>query len=333
MFDTMRRKKLVGVGITAIILTLSLIIGFSSLFINSSDIANEIDFPDFYTKTEDYFVVRIGDIPQIDELSYKLKLSGCIENPTNYSLSELRALPLIEYPLTIECIGNPSFGPLIATANWSGFHIYSLLDSLGLKSNATGVKYYAADGYYVTHTMGQLINNNVIGALYINDQVLPPIQGFPLRIINPGYYGAKQPAWVIEIEVIDMPLSDYWDDRGWDTSPRMHVDSKIFFPKNQTSMKSGKSILVGGAAYGGTRILMVEYTLNNGYDWFQAEIIKSIDYDHVWVFWLIKLKFIERGIKTIYVKATDIYNRTQPRIDSDRRDGDNSWPSLSIEII
>lgn len=329
----MRTKKIVGIGAITFIIIVGLIIGVSLSIYDNSSITNEINFPDFYTNTEDYFVTRIGAIPEINEIDYELKITGCVDNPTNFSLSELQALPLIQFPLTTECIGNPSFGTLISTANWTGFHIYNLLNTLGIKNNATGVKYYAADGYYASHTLGQLMNNTIIGALYINNQTLPPIQGFPLRIITPGYYGAKQPAWVIEIEVIDMPLSDYWDDRGWDTSPRMHVDSKIFFPENHTPIKSGESIVIGGAAHGGTRILRVDYTLNNGYDWYQAEIIKSVDFDHVWVFWSIKLTLTEEGIETIFVRATDIYNRTQPRYDSTRRDGDNSWPSITIEII
>ncbi|MFX1346983.1 MAG: molybdopterin-dependent oxidoreductase, partial [Promethearchaeota archaeon] len=125
---------------------------------NVSNTTDSGDFPDFYTKTEDYYITRIGDVPIIDEQSYRLEITGCIENPTNYSLSELRALPLIEFPLTIECIGNPVWGSLISTVNWTGFNVYNLLSSLGIQSNATGVKYYAADGYYATHTMEQLIN-------------------------------------------------------------------------------------------------------------------------------------------------------------------------------
>ena len=328
----MRTKELIGIGVLAAIIIIGSSIG---VFLISSNIFNSNranGFPDFYTQTEDYFVTNIGQIPEIQEISYKLKVTGSINNPTSYSLSELRALPVITLPLTTECIGNPTQGSLVSTANWTGFSVYNLLDSLGIKSEATGVKYLAADGYYATHTMEQLINNSIIGALYINYQTLPPLQGFPLRIINPGYYGAKQPAWVIEIEVIDMPLADYWDDRGWDTSPRMDVDSKIFFPENFRSIEDGGQILIGGAAYGGTRVSKVEYTLNDGIDWYQADIIKSVDFDNVWVFWSINLTLSGQGMKTLYMKATDIYNRTQPKIDPIKKNGDNSRPSLVIQV-
>ena len=329
----MRKSKLGGIGIIIGVIVISLVIILSPLQNNNQYIDNVISFPDFYTKTQDYYVTNIEGIPTIRESDYILSITGCIDNPTTYNLSELRALPLIEFPLTIECIGNPTAGSLLSTANWTGFSIYNLLDTLGLTSNATGVKYYAADGYYATHTMEQLMNNTVIGALYINNQTLPPIQGFPLRIINPGYYGAKQPAWVIEIQVIDMPLQDYWDDRGWDTSPSMPVDSKIFFPETDRMVNISDPILIGGAAYGGTRVSKVEYTLDDGLEWHQAEIFKNIDADNVWVFWLINLTMTEQGLFTLHVKSTDIYNRTQPKIDSIKSDGDNSWPSLSFEVV
>jgi len=330
----MRYNKNNGIGIVVVVI---IIIGsFAGLILisnNYTDSNTVNSYPDFYTKTEDYFVTHIGAVPEIRESSYYLEITGFIENSTLFSLSELRALPVITIPLTIECIGNPASGGLISTANWTGFSIYNLLDSLGIKSEATGVKYYAADGYYATHTMEQLINNSIIGALFMNYQTLPLIQGFPLRIINPGFYGAKQPAWVVKIEVIDIPLADYWDDFGWDTSPRMSVDSKIFFPENHKLVKEGEQILIGGAAHGGTRISKVEYTLNDGLEWFQADIIKSVDFDNVWVFWEINLTIVEQGILTLYTKATDIFNQTQPKIDASKLNGDNSWPSLIIEVI
>ena len=329
----MARNKLVGLGILIGIIVIGFVIVMVPPMTNNSMISNVANFPDFYTKTDDYFIANIGGVPEIDENSYELRITGWIDNPRSYSLSELYALPFVEFPLTVECIGNPRSGPLLSTANWSGFNIYDILTSLGLKSNATGVKYYAEDGYYVTHTMEQLINNSVIGALYINELPLPPVQGFPLRIINPGFYGAKQIAWVTKIQVIDMPLTDYWDDRGWDTSPRMPVDSNIFFAENFQSASNGSSILVGGASYGGERISKVEYTLNDGLEWDLAEIVKSVDFDNVWIFWLANITINELGTTRFYVKATDIYNRTQPKNDPIKNDGDNSWAFVDINII
>ena len=318
-----------------IVLAVVIVIGFAITLNLSQQPLDENNalFPDFITKNEDYFITRIGSVPSIDRSEYHLDIIGFVENPRSYSLEELQSLNMTELTLTVECIGNGINGNLIGTAVWKGFIVYDLLNSLGIMENATGVKITAADGYYVSYTMDQLKDNNTLGALYMNGEEIPPVQGFPLRILNPGYYGAKQPAWVVEIEVIDRPLEDYWDDRGWDTSPPMPIDSQIFFPKGIVSINLSESLTVGGCAFGGTRVKYVEYTLNGGLTWENATIVQQIDADNVWVFWQIELSFAERGQFTLKIRATDINDNQQVQLDSTVYDGISSWPSLFITVV
>ncbi|MGY5859370.1 MAG: molybdopterin-dependent oxidoreductase [Candidatus Thorarchaeota archaeon] len=290
------------------------------------------EFPDYFTANEDYFITRIGGVPTINRDTYQLEIKGLIDNPTDFSLEELQSLNLTELPLTIECIGNGENGKLVATALWKGFNVYNQLESLGISENATGVRYLAADGYYASHTLDQLRNNGVLGALYMNDVEIPPVQGFPLRILNPGFYGVKQPAWVTEIEVIDRPLEDYWEDRGWDTSPPMEIDSKIFFPHTAIAIGENENLKVGGCAFGGTRVAVVQYTTNGGASWHNATIVQQIDEDNVWVFWEINLSFDDADEYELYVKATDINGNRQPRTDSSVLNGTSNWPVLYISV-
>ena len=290
------------------------------------------EFPDFITANEDYFITRIGDVPSIDGDTYALTIAGLVENPGSFTLEELRNLALIELPLTVECIGNFTNGPLVATAVWKGFRLYDFLDALGLDEQATGVKYLAADGFYASHTLKQIKDQQVIGALFMNEEVIPPVQGFPLRIIIPGFYGAKQPAWVTEIEVIDRPLEDYWEDRGWDLTPPMDVDSTIFFPAHSTTVPIGVPLEIGGAAFGGTRIETVEVTTDGGDTWQQAEIVKSMDMDNVWVFWKATVVFRRPGTYTVNSRATDRSGTIQPEKDPSRLDGTDSWPAVTVQV-
>jgi len=291
------------------------------------------DFPDFYTKNEDYFITRIGSVPTIDRETYRFEVKGLVDNPTSFSLDELQALNLTDLPLTIECIGNPDNSFLVGTALWRGFNVFDLLESLGISENATGVKYLAADGYYASHTLEQLENNGVLGALYMNGVEIPPVQGFPLRILNPGYYGIKQPAWVTEIEVIDRPLEDYWEDRGWDTSEPIAIDSKIFFPQRPASVNVSQNLRIGGCAYGGTRVKLVEYTIDGGITWSNATIVQQIDADNVWVFWEINVSFSSVGQITLQTRATDIHNNQQIQFDGTPLDGTSNWPRMTINVI
>jgi DMSO/TMAO reductase YedYZ molybdopterin-dependent catalytic subunit len=317
----------------ALITVVVVVILFSPNLWSGFQSENPSEFPDFFTKNEDYFVTRIGAVPEINRDTYRLEISGLIDNPTSYSLAELQSLNLIELPLTIECIGNPKNGKLVGTALWKGFNVFDLLQTLGISENATGVKYRAADGYYASHTLEQLENNGVLGALYMNGVEIPPVQGFPLRILNPGYYGIKQPAWVTEIEVIDRPLEDYWEDRGWDTSGAIAIDSKIFFPAGTTSVNVSQNLRIGGCAFGGTRVKLVEYTIDDGSTWSNATIVQQIDADNVWVFWQIETSFTSIGQINLQIRATDINDNQQIKTDLSPLDGTSSWPILVINVI
>lgn len=322
--------------LSGVIITIVVVVGVFLISANPGITPQNGDlseFPDFITSNEDYYITRISTVPNINRDTYRLEIHGLIDNPTSYSLVELQSLTLTNLTLTIECIGNPKDGKLVSTAVWKGFNVYDLMVSLGLSENATGVKYRAADGYYASHTLDQLENNGVLGALYMNDVEIPPLHGFPLRILNPGYYGIKQPAWVTEIEVIDRPLEDYWEDRGWDTSPPMDIDSKIFFPEDSTSVNVSQNLRIGGCAFGGTRVKLVEYTTDNGATWNNATIVQQIDADNVWVFWQIETSFSSIGQISVQIRATDINDNQQIKTDFSPLDGTSSWPMLVINVI
>lgn len=290
------------------------------------------DFPDYITSNGDYYVTRIGKLPDIKESEYSLEVTGLVDKPGKWTLGELRALPAVELPLTVECIGNSRSGPQLSTAVWKGFLLYDFLVAQGLKDGVTGVRYEAADGYYASHTLEQVRDNKVVAALYMNGVPIPRLHGFPLRILNPGYYGVKQPAWVTRIEVIDMPMKDYWEDRGWDCSPPMQVDSTIFFPKKNQKFKVGEPVKVGGAAFGGKRISRVELTSDGGKTWSVAKIVKTRDVDNVWVFWQGELTFAEKGNYKINARATDIMGNVQEEKDPTKYDGTGDWPLVKVRI-
>jgi len=299
---------------------------------SSRYVVKESGFPDFVTSAKDYYVTRIGDVPSISGNSYRLQVGGLVDNPRSFTLEELYAMGTEELPLTVECIGNSPDGPLVSTAVWKGFRLLELLEAVGIREGATGVRYEAADGYYASHTMDQIRDNGVLVALYMNGEPIPPLHGFPVRILNPGYFGVKQPAWVTRIEVIDMPMKDYWEDRGWDCSPPMDIDSVIFTPGRTASVSRGEPLRLTGAAFGGTRVVRVELTTDGGESWTQARIVRKLDADDVWVFWEAELDFPEAGSYTVNVRATDIHGNSQQETDPNRYDGTNDWPMVRVRV-
>ena len=322
----MRRTMFAVAGVAAVAL-LSLLSCASSGYA-----VKEGGFPDFVTSAESYYVTRIGDIPSITADTYRLEVGGLVDNPRSFTLEELYAMDTQELPLTVECIGNSPDGPLVSTAVWKGFRLAKLLDSLGVQDGATGVRYESADGYYASHTMEQVRTNGILVALYMNGQPIPPLHGFPVRILNPGYFGVKQPAWVTRIEVIDRPMKDYWEDRGWDCSPPMGIDSVIFTPGRTASVSRGEPMRLTGAAFGGTRVARVELTTDEGKTWSEARIVRKMDADNVWVFWEAELTFAEAGNYTVNIRATDIHGNSQQETDPNRYDGTNDWPLARVKV-
>ena len=290
-------------------------------------------FPPFITPVEDYFDLSISSPPDLDSATYQLEITGLVDDTVNLSLQDLRMLEMVERPLTIECIENYSNGNLVATATWKGFRLYDLLRGLGIRDEATMVKYSCADGYYTYNSLEELQNYDVIGALYMNGRPIPQKFGFPLRILFPGYYGVRQPGWVDRIEVLDSDPEDFWSVYGWDTDSAMHVDSKIFFPQNGERFALGDTIKVGGAAFGPRRIAAIEITIDGGNTWIPTEIVRETDHDFVWVFWEASIRFPSAGAKHIYSRARSADGRVQPFSDQQYLDGTNAWPSVRISVL
>jgi len=104
-------------------------------------------------------------------------------------------LALVSKTLTTECIGNPGNGDLLGTAEWKGFLVYDLLEGLGISEEASTVKYLSADGYFSYNSLEELKNAEIVGALFMNDKVIPAKHGFPLRIIYPWIL-RRSPPWM-----------------------------------------------------------------------------------------------------------------------------------------
>ncbi len=291
-----------------------------------------IYFPEFITPVAKYYEIRIAGNHSIDGYSYRLKISGAVNKTASLSLEELSQLEMIEKPVTIECIENPPNGNLLSTAMWKGFSVYGLLADLGIKEGATTVKYICSDGYYTYNSLEELKNREVIGALFMNSEPIPEKYGYPLRVIFPGYFGVRQPGWVVEMEVMETPVVDYWSNYGWKTDSPMDIDSRIFFPEENAIFPIGESIRIGGCAYGRKRISSVDVTFDGGISWVPAIIKQDMNEDYVWVFWEIEYKPTSAGEITIYSMATSLDGRIQPRSDKESLDGTNSWPSVTISV-
>ena len=95
-----------------------------------SDGVNQFsEIPSFITPVKKYFNVNIQGNHTIDSASYRLKISGGVNHPSEFSLVQLRDLPMVEKTVTVECINNYDNGELIGTVKWKGFNLINFWKS------------------------------------------------------------------------------------------------------------------------------------------------------------------------------------------------------------
>ena len=248
-----------------------------------------------FTPVKDHYRIDINTTPpRIDGNTWRLKYSGMMERPVEFTLDELRSYRPMNQFITLECISNPVEGDLISTQRWTGVSLQKILPDLHLKPEVTHFKITSADGFYETVSLDAIKNDERIMFTYAWDGLpLPASHGYPLRIYIPDRFGMKQPKWIETVEAIDQWEAGYWVVRGWDRKAEVKstsvidtvaVDSAI------TTADGQKLIPTGGIAYAGARgISRVQVQLDDG-EWQEAELRTPLS-QTTWVIWRYNLPF------------------------------------------
>src|SRR6185436_8252554 len=115
----------------------------------------------------------------------------------------------------------------IGTSNWVGARLRDVLADLGLRTEAQQLSITAADGFYESVTMADMLDPRTLLVYGMNGETLSIEHGFPLRIYIPNHYGMKQPKWITTIEAVDSWEPGWWVRRGWDREAIMEATSVI----------------------------------------------------------------------------------------------------------
>jgi hypothetical protein len=162
------------------------------------------------TPNDKFFVIDIGETPEINVDTWNLWIYGHVNNSKYYNYSNFTALPATEVFATIQCVEGPS-----GTALWKGVSVKTLLDIVEVQPGAVDVVFSAADGYSSSLTLEEINDGDVILAYEMNGEPLPIEQGYPLRVVAPNYYGYKWVKWVVRVEIVTYDYIGYWESRGW----------------------------------------------------------------------------------------------------------------------
>jgi DMSO/TMAO reductase YedYZ molybdopterin-dependent catalytic subunit len=146
----------------------------------------------------------------INRSTYRLQVTGLVENELSLSYDELLKLPAYSEVAYMKCVEGWGF-----TAKWTGFRVTDLLEMAKLKPNASYVVFHSSDGYSTGLPLEYLRANQTLMAYGINDLTLPPERGFPFQLVAKHKYGYKWAKWITSIEVVDKEVAGYWESVGY----------------------------------------------------------------------------------------------------------------------
>ncbi len=148
----------------------------------------------------------------VDFATYKLKITGLVENPVEYTYDEvLGGHQQYEKVVELNCVEGWS-----VTILWEGVLVGDLLEEASVSPEAKVVIFHAYDGYTTSLPLDYIIDNKILMAYKMNDVVLPPERGAPFQLVAESKWGYKWIKWITEIELSDDDnYEGFWEKRGY----------------------------------------------------------------------------------------------------------------------
>lgn len=299
------------------------------------------------TPNDEFYAFHQTTTQQIDAAAFRLKISGFVETPRELTLDQIKArVDRRELPVTLECSGNSTrpqrMSGLLSNGVWTGVGLASLLKECGIKPEAREVVFLGLDmekekkaaagnqefemGHGRSIYLQDALNPEAMLAFSLNGQPLPAEQGFPLRLILPGWYGMTQIKWLGRIHVLDRRYEgqhmtrNYLAVRAVETPDGpLWIDSSI----SKTHMKSvvarmtrrragaGWEYRISGPTWGGqAAIAAVEVQIDEG-PWQRATLEPSRG-QYAWRLWSLSTRDLAPGAHTVHSRAIDVNGRMQP---------------------
>ena len=235
-------------------------------------------------------------MPQIRPAGYRLRVSGMVDSPRTWSLTDLfERNDVIERDVTLTCVSNEVGGTLAGTARWIGVPLGDFLREHGVRDGSSQLLCRSSDGMTIgAPTRSALDVDDAMLAFGMNGEPLPVEHGFPVRMVIPGLYGYVSACkWLVGIEATTFEAVDaYWVARGWAAEGPIKVASRIDVPASGRGFPAGRRP-IAGVAWAQTRgIGRVEVRVDDG-DWTEARLAPAVDAD-VWRQWVLPFDFDRR---------------------------------------
>jgi sulfite oxidase len=317
-----------------------------------------------------------GPVPQIDPEAWRLHVGGLTGQDLQLSLAGLRAgFPARTVTATLQCAGNRRAGLIavrdipgedpwgpgaISTAEWTGARLADVLHRAGVREGAAHVAFEAPDvspiadppqAYGGSIPLHAALTGDALLAWAMNGQPLPPLHGAPVRVVVPGFIGARSVKWVQRVILAARPSANYFQATAYRLLPpdapgragpgdglslgETPVNAAILEPGDGAVLPAGAAEITGYAHAGGGRgVARVDVSADGGRSWSQAELGEEAG-PWAWRLWR-RVMHLPPGETEITARAWDTAAEVQPRSAAERWNPkgyvNNSWPRVRVHV-
>lgn len=229
-------------------------------------------------------------VPDIDPREHRLMIHGMVDRPLIFSLDDLKRLPSVSRIHFIECIGNranPNHKTvqethgLTSCAEWTGVPLPLLLKEAGVQKDASWIVAEGAEEVKGSSSipLGKAMDDCLV-CYAMNGEPIRPQQGFPLRLVVPGFEGIYQIKYLRRIKVVDRFYMTYDDYGHINPDAKTAALTHMIGPKSVITFPSGGQKLAGPGFYeisglawsGGGAVRSVDVSTDGGGTWQNAEL-------------------------------------------------------------
>ena len=249
-----------------------------------------------------HFTISHAGNPDVDPDKHRLVIHGLVKRPLEFTLETLARYPMVSRMTFVECGGNSaplfSLEPIQASlqalhglascAEWTGVRLSALLEEAGIDPKAKWLVAEGADAPHLSRSvpLTKALDDAMI-ALYQNGERIMPGNGYPMRLLLPGWEGNMNVKWLRRIQLTDQPGMTYYEARTY--APILpggkayqfyflqEVKSFITHPSFGLKMSGPGFYEISGIAYSGSgRISKVMVSADGGQSWAQAALQEPV---------------------------------------------------------
>jgi DMSO/TMAO reductase YedYZ molybdopterin-dependent catalytic subunit len=297
------------------------------------------------TPKDEFYTTQHYGHPDVDPAAFRLKVSGLVKTPKSLSLDDLKKMKSVEMVCGFECSGNSprSMQGLASNGRWTGVPLRAVLDQAGVKTDAREFVFFGADKgeeevefrtnkYTVVQQFGRsltrekALSSELLLAYAMNGEPLTKHQGFPLRLVVPGWYGVANVKWLSEIHVQTEDYLGKYQARWYRTLRGETVNGEVKWKEAAITRMNVKSVVArvttsasGHAIMGyvlsdGSPVKSVEVKIDDG-PWQPATLNPTMKDKFSWKFFTFSWTGATPGAHTIVSRATDANGVVQPTVE------------------